>query len=107
MKFNIKAGVFILLAMCLLGGCADYRGAWAKTTAKLEPFSDPDMGNGYKITYLAPESTAINDQDEPIKGPIDQYVTGIDKPVKAQSVQIRYQKDEPVFFELLSPLITE
>lgn len=100
-------GVICLLAGLLLAGCTTTDQMWAVTTATIEPFYSDEVGDGYVITYEAPKSTAINANGELIKGPIDQYVSGIDKPVKAQKVQIRYQIDEPIFFEFLAEPATK
>ena len=97
--------VYICLVGALLGSNVLADEGWSVTMAMIEPFSEPEIG--YEIRYEALESIAVNTEGKPIKGPIEQYVMGIKKPVKAQKVQIRYQIDEPIIFELLSELATE
>ena len=101
-----KTGFPLLLALLAFVGLpavADEQTTdWAETTAEITPFYYESTGHGYTLTYDAPESVAINQEGEPIKGPIDQDVINLEFPVIEQKIQLRYQKDEPILFQLLT-----
>ena len=51
-----------------------------------------------------PESRAQDREGQAICGPIVQHAICDKKPVEGQEVPLRYQVDEPIFFELLGPI---
>jgi len=77
--------------------------AWVETTAEIvniDIFEDNTWMYSYR--YEVTESTAVNNEGIPIKGPIEQH-TMIEgkKPIPGQKIKMRYRKDEPIIFELL------
>ncbi len=96
----------VFLIAISLAAVASGQSNWAETTATITPSYSEDTGHGYNLTYEIPESTAVNQEGQPVKGPVNQHVTGIDKPVIKQTIQLLYQKEEPVAYKLQSELKT-
>lgn len=99
----------MVLSFLLLVGCGEDKKTaqetlWAESVALLTNVEKIGDRFAYMITYDAPESTAVNAEDQPIKGPIDQSGLLDRKPINNQKIKLRYRQDEPIIFELLEEI---
>ena len=102
MKSLLQKLLLIVLVCLGLTALAYEKSSWAEVTARITPFYDEDHGHGYTVTYDTPESTAVNQEGHPIKGPIEQHVTGVQRPLQEQDIQLLYLKAEPVIYKWTS-----
>ncbi len=92
----------------LLSGCSHHsiKPGWAETIATItESAQMPDGSYAYTITFYADKSTAVNQQGEPIKGPIEQhYFQQTKLAIEGQKLKMRYDIEEPIFNVLLEDI---
>jgi hypothetical protein len=97
---------WLLYLLSILSACegpnADTK--WAETEAEIsseEKFEDKFIA---VIRYNAPESTAVNQEGKPIRGPIQASWLDKKKPVDHQKIRIKYLKEEPMIYKELDKI---
>lgn len=82
---------------------------WINTTATIvESAKLPDGSYAYTIVYNANQSDAVNMENQPINGDLDQHIFGVKKRAKqGQKLKVKYNKHEPMQFQLLETIVWE
>jgi hypothetical protein len=109
MDKNMKIIVLSLILSLWLLGCSSHyskKPGWAETVGTIsESAQMPDGSYAYTIMFYADKSTAVNDQNEPIKGPIElHYFLQKKLAVQGQTFKMRYDIEEPIFNEILEDI---
>lgn len=100
--------LLLLLLVSFLSACSSLTAQqdWVETTAKITEAEELEDGViGYSVTYHSEQSTAVNTDGEAINGEMTVHQFGAEKlPVEGQTIKIRYLRDEPVIYEILSDI---
>lgn len=81
---------------------------WIETTAKVTDVTKVDENMyGYYLNYIVTESTAYNSDGNLIEGPIDLAIYTEVHPIDNQEIKIKYDSEEPSFFEFIDDLKLE
>ena len=79
---------------------------WVETIGTITESVQMDDGTyAYTIEYIVLGGNAKNRDGELIQGPLNQHIFGVEKKaIEGQRIKLRYNKEEPIFFELLEKI---
>ena len=94
----IIASLLVVLASTLM--LQNKNESWVKTYAEVKCSKEGEHEYECTIKYNANESTAVNNKGEKIQEEIEQFFIS-DKDATSEKLMIKYQKEEPIIFEII------